>query len=372
MSCRPWPLALLAPLAACAALAGLLPRDHAGAAPAPLQQRPRIELVVCLDTTGSMSMIERAKGKIWLIFNQALRGRPTPELRVGMVNFKDKGDVWVTKVFEMTDDLDSIHADFSTFKPDGGGDTPESVNQALDDSVNKIRWSTDRKVLRVVFLVGDAPPHMDYLDDVKYPVTCNKALQRGILINAIQCGTDAECTKYWKDIAAKANGVFAQIPGDGGMQDYNHAQDRRLAELNAELARTTLVWGNALKRDADNRKLGHVRTLSGSVAADRVSTLAKVGITATYDLLDNLRAGKVSLADIKTDELPAELQKLSDKERREFLDKLSKRRGELLREVLELDRQRGADQAKAAPKDGFDTRVLEILRAQAKKHRIRY
>src|SRR6516225_4843860 len=85
----------------------------------------------------------------------------------GLVAFRDKGDVYITKVFDLSDDLDAIHGHLKTFRAEGGGDAPESVNQALDDSVNKIKWSTDKKTLRIIFLVGDAPPHMDYPDDVK-------------------------------------------------------------------------------------------------------------------------------------------------------------------------------------------------------------
>ena len=114
-------------------------------------------------------LIEGAKQKIWSISNQIAGGKPTPELKIGLVAYRDRGDAYITKVIELTDDLDAIHGHLRGFQAQGGGDGPESVNQALDDSVNKIKWSTDKKTLRIIFLVGDAPPHMDYKDDVKYP-----------------------------------------------------------------------------------------------------------------------------------------------------------------------------------------------------------
>ena len=51
----------------------------------------------------------------------------------------------------------------------GGGDWPESVNEALYVGVTKMSWSHGRDVTRIIFLVGDAPPHMDYAQDMKYP-----------------------------------------------------------------------------------------------------------------------------------------------------------------------------------------------------------
>src|SRR5437588_4674660 len=215
-----------------------------GAAPV-IAKKPKVEVVFCLDTTGSMTnLIDGAKAKIWSICNQIANGKPIPDLKVGLVAFRDKGDEYITKVFDLSDDLDTIHGHLKKFQAAGGGDTPESVNQALDDSVNKIKWSTDKKTLRIIFLVGDAPPHMDYTDDVKYPVTCKKAVEKGIIINTIQCGTDADCTKYWKDIAVKSEGSFAAIPQKGGVVVVNSPFDKDLATLNTKLAKTVLVWGN--------------------------------------------------------------------------------------------------------------------------------
>ncbi len=47
----------------------------------------------------------------------------------------------------------------------------ESVNEALDVAVNKMQWTQGPDNTRIVFLVGDAPPHMDYAQDTKYPIT---------------------------------------------------------------------------------------------------------------------------------------------------------------------------------------------------------
>ena len=167
----------LAALAAVVSLVGPVAAADESAKPA---KKPQVEVVFCLDTTGSMGgLIDGAKQKIWAICNQIAGGKPTPDLKIGLVAYRDSGDEYITKVFDLTDDLDAIHGHLKRFQADGGGDNPESVNQALDDAVNKIKWSTDNKTLRIIFLVGDAPPHMDYTDDVKYPETCKKAVQEG-------------------------------------------------------------------------------------------------------------------------------------------------------------------------------------------------
>src|SRR5438552_6665382 len=86
------------------------------------QDKPRVEVVFCLDTTGSMGgLIKAAKDKIWSICNQIAGGKPTPQLRVGLVAYRDRGDAYVTKVFDLTDDLDAVYTNLMAFKAEGGG-----------------------------------------------------------------------------------------------------------------------------------------------------------------------------------------------------------------------------------------------------------
>ena len=55
---------------------------------------------------------------------------------------------------------------------------PSRSNQALHEAVTKLGWSSDAGVYRAIFLVGDAPPHLDYQDDVKYRDSVARARQR--------------------------------------------------------------------------------------------------------------------------------------------------------------------------------------------------
>jgi Mg-chelatase subunit ChlD len=355
----------------------------AGAAPAPSKPKPKIEVVFCLDTTGSMGgLIEGAKQKIWSISNHIAGGKPTPDLKIGLVAYRDRKDAYITKVIDLTDDLDAIHGHLRGFQAQGGGDAPESVNQALDESVNKIKWSTDKKTLRIIFLVGDAPPHMDYADDVKYPDTCKKACEKGIIINTIQCGGDAQCQKHWKDICKLAEGSYAQIAQSGGVVAVATPYDKELAEINTELAKTTVVYGRTEMRREGEAKLAAAGALPAAAAADRAAFAGKSGKAAAYDLLDAVKSGKVDLEKIKKDELPEAMRKMDLKQQKEYLDKLGKRRAELNKKAVELDKKRGAyikeELAKKAKKedkdakDSFDNQVLESLRKQAKKYDIDY
>lgn len=366
--------------AALAAVSGLTFPALAADAKKP---KPTIEVVFCLDTTGSMGgLIQGAKDKIWSISNQIASGKPTPDLKIGLVAYRDRGDAYVTQIVDLTDDLDAIHGKLRAFQAAGGGDGPESVNQALDDSINKIKWGRDKKTLRILFLVGDAPPHMDYADDEKYPATCKKACEKGIIINTIQCGGNGECQKHWKEICKFAEGSYAQIAQSGGVLVVATPYDAELKRINDELAGSTLAYGPPAMRRAGEVKLALARALKPAAAADRAAFAGKSGRVAAYDLLDAIKARKVKLEDLKKDELPEPLRKMDAKERKAYLDKLDKRRTELNKKALELDKKRAAyikeELAKKAKKEGkdakdsFDNQVLETLRKQAKKYHIDY
>jgi hypothetical protein len=364
-----------------AALAGLCLALPLTSSAAPVAKpKPKVEVVFCLDTTGSMGgLIEGAKAKIWSICNQIANGKPTPELKVGLVAYKDRGDEYITKVTDLTDDLDAIHGQVKGFSAGGGGDAPESVNQALDDAVNKIKWSTDKKTLRIIFLVGDAPPHMDYADDTKYPVTCKKACEKGIIINTIQCGNDAECTKHWREIAVKAEGSYAAIPQEGGVVAIATPFDKELGELNGKLTRTTVAFGAPTARAEAATKTREAAELpAGAGGADRAGVAAKLGRLATYDLVDAVKEGRVKLDELKDDQLPDDMKKMSPKERKAHLEKVEKERAEINKKVIDLDKKRNEyiqaelkKKGKSA-KDSFDEQVLETLRKQAKKIELDY
>ena len=375
-------------------------------APVAAKPRPRVEVVFCLDTTGSMGgLIDSAKQKIWSICNQIAAGKPTPELKVGLVAFRDRGDDYITKTFDLSDDLDAIHGHLMGFQAAGGGDEPESVNEALHVALNSISWSKEPKVLRIIYLVGDAPPHMDYPNDIPYMITCKKASERGIIINTVQCGNITRTTPFWKDIARLAEGRFVQIAHDGGVIAISTPFDKRLAEINAELANTSVVYGDQKQQLYANGQIarqsappavagagfgggaggggfGGAKGGKGAggfgdmAKADRAGFNAKNSQVGAWDLIDSIKAGKVKLEDLKTEELPEQMRKLDLTERKAYLAKIESARSTLQTEALELDRKRSEhitrELSRQKGNSSFDAQVMEILREQAKKVNIVY
>jgi hypothetical protein len=339
---------------------------------------PRVEVAFVLDTTGSMGgLIEGAKARIWDIANLIISAEPTPDVRFGLIGYRDRGDEYVTRFYDLTDDIDAIYGQLMSFVAAGGGDTPESVNLALAEAVERMSWTAEdpngQKVLRLVFLVGDAPPQM-YADEMTYQQAAARAVERGIIINTIQCGNIGGTEPVWREIASLARGEYAAIAQDGDVRIVATPFDEELARLNGELGRTIVAYGRAEER----RELEGYQTLSETAAApaaaDRLAFNRSRGLVGGRggDLVDAVNNGMVELGGLEDDALPEPMQTMSAEEREAYIAAQTERRAEIQAQIDALLSQRQAhlDAERARMRDegrltGFDAEVERTIRAQA-------
>jgi Mg-chelatase subunit ChlD len=338
------------------------------------QQRPKVDVVFVLDTTGSMGgLIEGAKRKIWAIANRIMTGQPRPDLRIGLIGYRDKGDAYVTRRFEFSENIDDVYSNLLSFQASGGGDTPEHVNRALDEALHKMRWRKGERVLRQIYLVGDAPPH-EGRDGLFSSKLAQSAKQRGIIINAIRCGS-MQSTKFaWQRIAQASNGIYASIRQDGGMRVVATPMDSKLARLNEMLSKTALFAGKEGERKAAHRRALSNAGMSGYAKAESARYRALSGKLDTSDLLTKLDKGK-KLSDFRRKDLPAPMQAMKPAEQKAYVVKIRKRRAQISKQILELSNKRAKYLRKHAKKPAggaFDSTVTKALRAQGAKANIAY
>jgi Mg-chelatase subunit ChlD len=349
-------------------------------------ERPRIDVVFALDTTGSMAgLIQAAKEKIWSIASSMAQGQPAPEIRIGLVAYRDRGDDYVTQMVNLSADLDSVYAKLMDFKADGGGDTPESVNQALSDAVNKMAWSADPKAYKVVFLVGDAPPHTDYPDDVKYGTTLELAKQRGIIVNAIQCGQLPGTQSDWKQIAMLGQGQYFQVGQSGSAVAVATPYDKKLADLSAKLDATRMYYGSGEEKAKTKVKQEATAKLQAEAsvesrarrAAFNATKSGEANLIGDKELVDDVSKGRVDLSKIDHDKLPEPIQALPPAEQQAVIEGKAKERAELQKQIDELAQQRAAHikqqlAKQGSVKDSLDEKLYGAVRSQAEKKGMSY
>jgi hypothetical protein len=342
--------------------------------------KPIVEVAFVLDTTGSMGpLIEGAKRKIWSIATAIVDENPRAEVRMGLVAYRDIGDEYVTKVFNLTTDIQDLYANLLELKARGGGDWPESVNEALHIGVTKLDWTQGAEHCRIIFLVGDAPPHMDYAQDVKYPEVMRMAREQDIIVNTVQAGGARDTERIWREIAQMGRGRYLPIPQDGGhLVIIETPWDTEIIELQRRIHGTVIPYGDRMQRSSVEQKTRQVAAAPPSAASEMAGYLAKSAgrsgeaITGRGDLVADVAAGRQTLDGVKDEDLSDQLRAMKPDERQAYIAKQSAERRKLNERMADLVRKRDSyvmEQRKKAPAtaaDSFDRAVAETLARQVR------
>jgi hypothetical protein len=343
-------------------------------------QSHQIEVVFVLDTTSSMSgLITAAKEKIWSIATTMASAEQAPDIKMGLVAFRDRGDAYVTKVLDLSQDLDSMYASLMDFRAEGGGDGPESVNQALYEAINRVSWSENEAVYKVVFLIGDAPPHMDYNNDVQFPVSLEMAKRKGIVVNTIQSGQNSYTAPVWKNIAQLGYGEYFQVENSGNAVAVVTPYDKKLSELAASLEDTRLFFGDSETREKQRKKNEATSKIHEELSEAALARRATFNATASgesnflgeSELVEAISSGRIELDDIDKDDMPASLQAMAPAEQMEVITNQARQRDELKRDIQKLSESRNdyiRDQVgkSGGAKESLDEKIYSAVKKQAK------
>jgi Mg-chelatase subunit ChlD len=338
-------------------------------------EKKTLEMVFALDTTGSMGgLIEGAKQRIWGIVNEVMQSGSRPNVRVGLVAYRDRGDRYVTEVLPVTDNLDAVYTALMDYRAEGGGDTPENVRRALADAVHKAGWSQQsERIAQLIFLVGDAPPHNDYRDEPDTKATAGAAKRKGMIVNAIQCGNIEGTKEAWQEIAQYGGGRYFAIPQDSGVVAIVTPYDEKLSALSNQLGGTYLAYGRAeaqLSARVTQRETEAKISEAAPIAAraERAQNKAINSMSYAGDFLQSLENGTLKLEDVRPEELPEELRQLSPDERKQEIEKRQSQRRQIRAEIMQLSKDRAEfikkERAKSGVRNSFDSVVAEALKAQ--------
>jgi hypothetical protein len=185
------------------------------------RSRVNLDILFLLDSTGSMNdEISALQSSMLSIADQIDHLRPSPDLRFGLVTYRDRGDEYVVAKVDFTDHVSAFSDQLSQVRASGGGDYPESLNEALHASIYEMDWR-EEDTIRLIFLVADAPPHLDYGQDFDYAQEMAVALANGIKIFPIAAsGTDDQAEYIFRQMAqfTQARFIFLTYegPGSGG------------------------------------------------------------------------------------------------------------------------------------------------------------
>jgi Mg-chelatase subunit ChlD len=192
-------------------------------------QRARLDLVFLIDATGSMGdEIGKLKASLRSIASEVARLPSRPDTCFGLVAYRDRGDEFLVRRHDFTNDLGAFQSVLDALQANAGGDYPEAMNEALHEAVHRLSWR-GTGATRLVVLLADAPPHLDY-GGPQYDEDMMAALGKGIKVFSVGAsGLDKQGEYIQRQIAQYTGGRFvfltyrdASNPGSGPGRETTH------------------------------------------------------------------------------------------------------------------------------------------------------
>lgn len=345
--------------------------------------KERVQIAILLDTSGSMEgLIEQAKSQLWKIVNEmalAKKNGVNPQLEVALYEYgKDSipaSEGYLRMIVPLSTDLDKISEELFKLTTNGGS---EYCGQVIQRAAQGLQWAKSNEQLKVIFIAGNEPFTQG---DVDYKKSCKEAISKGIIVNTIFCGSLQEgIDTNWKDGADLADGKYMNIDHNQAAVHIEAPQDKEIMALGQKLNETYVAYGTkgAMSKSRQEAQDANATSVAGSGAMVQRS-VAKASTqysNSTWDIVDAEKEGKVKVEELDEDSLPAEMKKMSPKERKDFIEKKKKERAQIQEKINTLRQQRdkyvAEKQKSAAQKQTLDNAVITTIKDQAKKKNYKF
>ncbi len=199
-------------------------------------ERPRLDVAFVIDVTGSMQdEIEVIKTRIWEIASEIAAGRPTPDVRFGLVLYRDKTDEFVVRHVDLTRNVEVLQRRLVDLDASGGGDHREHLLAGLDQAL-ELDWESSGEVVKKIYLVGDAPGHTDYADGRHLEGLLEEANDKGIRIDSIGCSGIGRAggKRQFARISAGTSGTYQSLTYHAVVED-DHGEPQSVVYRDGEV-----------------------------------------------------------------------------------------------------------------------------------------
>ena len=179
-----------------------------------------LDLALVIDTTGSMGdELSYLQKEIQHITSQVAEMFPNVDQRFALIVYRDNGDEYVMRSYDFTGDIRTFQSQLDQQTASGGGDTPEAMDVAMQ-RVLTLDWRSGQTA-RMVFLVGDAPPHDPDLDETL--ATSGPCRERAIRIYPVAASGVRDKAEYLlRSLAALTGGQYLFLTDHSGIGNAHH------------------------------------------------------------------------------------------------------------------------------------------------------
>lgn len=342
-----------------------------------------VQIAILMDTSSSMDgLIEQAKSQLWKIvneFNDAKQGDKIPVVQVALYEYGNNnlsiGTNYIRQILPFTRDLDKVSEQLFKLTTNGGD---EYCGAVIRDALDKLTWDSQGKTYKAIFIAGNEPFTQG---PVKSQEACKAAIQKGVVVNTIHCGSQSEGENGgWRTGAALAEGRFLTIDQDKAVVHIEAPQDKEITKLSIEINKTYITYGKDGQRGAanqvaqDNNASAYKK--EGAEVQRALTKASSNYKSSSWDLVDANKKDGVKLDQIQEADLPAELKSLKPEERQAYLDQKAAEREKLQAQIKRLNAERQkyvSEKAKENGKDDtLDKAIVKAVREQAEKKQITF
>ncbi|MEA5628139.1 vWA domain-containing protein [Nostoc sp. UHCC 0251] len=171
-----------------------------------------IEIVFSFDTTGSMyPCLTQVRRKIKNTVTRLID--EIPLIKIGIIahgDYCDEGSTYVTKIFNISGDVDAICDFVQNVEPTGGGDAPECYELVLHES-QSLSWS--KSATKSLVLIGDDIPHPPAHNPKKlnWRKELDKLAEAEITVYGVQALNRPHATPFYQELAEKSGGFHINL-----------------------------------------------------------------------------------------------------------------------------------------------------------------
>lgn len=339
-------------------------------------ENTKIQVALLLDTSNSMDgLIEQAKSRLWNIVNTLTTLKyngKTPDIEIGLYEYGNDGlssqSNYIRKVAPLTTDLDLISEKLFSLRTNGGS---EYCGAVIADATQQLTWGSDKNNMKLIYIAGNEAFNQG---STNYKEAISDALRKDIYVNTIFCGNQMEgINTLWKDGADAGKGKYFNIDSNQAVHYIVTPYDVKISECNVRMNETYISYGAIGYEKKMNQEIQdrNAQGVSAANYAERAVSKSKaVYKNDSWDLVDKVKQDKEAVAKLKKEELPKELQNKSKEEIKAFVDKKSKERETIQKEITELGKKRqeyiDAEMKKTKSQDDLGKAINSSIIAFAK------
>ncbi len=347
----------------------------------------KIQVAILLDVSNSMDgLINQAKAQLWNMVTTLGKAQCTdndvPQVEVALYEYgRSSNDVakgYVKQLSSFTQDLDSVSRILFNLNTNGGS---EYCGHVIQSSVDELPWSAATDQYKVIFIAGNE----DFLQgNIPFTLACDKAKQKGIIVNTIYCGDKMRgIAEHWSLGGECGNGSYTNINSNAREVEIPTPYDSVLLVLNGKLNYTYIGYGalgysNIVRQgelDVANAKMSK----SAGIKRAEAKAMSNTYNNASWDLVDAMKTDTAYYRKVDRSTLPDSLKAKSPEQLKLFINGKANERNAIQQEITTLNTNRNkyiSEEKVKQAANGNNEQTLQsavetVIREQVKRYNMK-